>query len=369
MNRGLIAAPRCRHWTRTRLFSSWPSSIVSLAIIYSAVKLLPPLIDWALIRALWSPHNAAACRDAATGGACWAFVAEKHRFILFGTFPADEHWRPALVIAILLALYGVSAFPSCAGCLSFLALLAGLVLHRPTPCGAVFSASLTSKRSAGRTHADSPAQTFGIALAFPLSILLALGRAFGSAAGALAIHRLYRIDSRRAARFQCCSWPRSCCHYSCRREYPSTSSCAPKLAMILFAAASFAEVYPRRFTGDPPQRRKPPSRSALATGSASVTSLCRKPCASPYHLGQYLHRFFQDTSLVVIIGLFDFLTTIKVSLSEPAGAASDRGLLVRRPGIFRFLVIPMSRYSQALERQNRPWHRLARAAGKLTAPV
>jgi general L-amino acid transport system permease protein len=28
--------------------------------------------------------------------------------------------------------------------------------------------------------------------------------------------------------------------------------------------------------------------------------------------------FFKDTSLVVIIGLFDFLTTIKVSLTEPA---------------------------------------------------
>ena len=111
MNRGIDRSTTMWHWTRTRLFSSWRSSIVSLAIIYLAAKLLPPLIDWALIRALWSPHNAAACRDAATGGACWAFVAEKYRFILFGTFPADEHWRPALVIAILLALYGVSAFP------------------------------------------------------------------------------------------------------------------------------------------------------------------------------------------------------------------------------------------------------------------
>jgi ABC-type amino acid transport system permease subunit len=31
-----------------------------------------------------------------------------------------------------------------------------------------------------------------------------------------------------------------------------------------------------------------------------------------------VHRFFKDTSLVLIIGLFDLLTTIKVSHDRPA---------------------------------------------------
>jgi general L-amino acid transport system permease protein len=44
------------------------------------------------IDAVWRP-DARACREAS--GACWGFIAEKHRFILFGTYPFEEHWRPA----------------------------------------------------------------------------------------------------------------------------------------------------------------------------------------------------------------------------------------------------------------------------------
>jgi len=94
---------------RLRLFSSWFSSITTLAILYLLYKIIPPLLAWAIFRAVWSTENTNLCRIMMKKGACWAFIAEKHRFILFGTFPAEEHWRPALVIIILIALYAVSA--------------------------------------------------------------------------------------------------------------------------------------------------------------------------------------------------------------------------------------------------------------------
>ena len=89
---------------RARLFSSWPNSLATLVILYLAWQLVPPLLEWALVRAVWSPHDGVLCRTIAGEGACWAFVADKYRFILFGTFPAEQHWRPAVTIAILLAL-------------------------------------------------------------------------------------------------------------------------------------------------------------------------------------------------------------------------------------------------------------------------
>jgi general L-amino acid transport system permease protein len=96
-------------WLRARLFSNWSNSLVTLAILYLTWKIVPPLIEWAFIHAVWSPENPRLCRDAIGHGACWAFIADKYRFILFGTFPFDQQWRPALVIAILVGLYALSA--------------------------------------------------------------------------------------------------------------------------------------------------------------------------------------------------------------------------------------------------------------------
>ena len=64
-----------------------------------------------MVHAIWTlPPGAgsAACR-AATGGACWAVVHERFRFILFGAYPFDEQWRPALVCLLFVALYAASA--------------------------------------------------------------------------------------------------------------------------------------------------------------------------------------------------------------------------------------------------------------------
>ena len=227
MNRGIGYRAAMWHWTRTRLFSSWPSSIVSLVIIYLAVKLLPALIDWALIRAVWSPHNAAACRDAASGGACWAFVAEKHRFFLFGTYPADEHWRPALVIASLLALYAVSAFRLVRRLNLFLLWLAGASIHRPTHVGRCFRPDLRRKRALGRTDSHSPAQHLRHRLGVSPVDSLGPRAALGNAVGPLVFHWLYRIDSRRAADLGAVHGLGHAAVVLACRVCPSTSSCAP----------------------------------------------------------------------------------------------------------------------------------------------
>ena len=87
-------------WARANLFSGWISTAVTLALAYFIIRWSISFIDWAVINAIWSvPDNQTqACRDAHGTGACWAVITEKHRFILFGTYPYEEHWRPALCV-------------------------------------------------------------------------------------------------------------------------------------------------------------------------------------------------------------------------------------------------------------------------------
>ena len=351
MNPGVGCPAAMWHWTRTRLFSSWPSSIVSLTIIYLAVKLLPGLIDWALVRAVWSPHNAAACRGAATGGACWAFVAEKHRFFLFGTYPADEHWRPALVIASLLALYALSACQVVRRLNLFLLWLVALVAIGILMWGGVFGLAYVENERWGGLTLTLLLSTFGIALAFPLSILLVLGRRSD-----MPLVRWFSIGYIELIR----GVPLISVLFMASVMLPLFLTqgvsidklLRAQLAMIFFAAAYLAEVIRGGFQAIPPQQEE----AALATGLGYwqrvryVTLPQALHVAIPPLVNTFI-GFFKDTSLVVIIGLFDFLTTIKVSLSEPAWSGFGiEAYLFAALGYFVFCY-PMSRYSQALERQ------------------
>ena len=94
-------------WLRANLFSGWPSALATLAIAWLAWKLVPPFVDWAFVEAVWRSPNSGACREAQ--GACWAFIGEKHRFMLFGTYPFEHHWRPALATAVLVLLWVFSS--------------------------------------------------------------------------------------------------------------------------------------------------------------------------------------------------------------------------------------------------------------------
>ena len=337
-------------WARPRLFSSWPSALTTLAIVLLAVKLLPALIDWALLRAHWSADAGAGCRSDAAG-ACWSLVAAKYRFILFGTFPVDQQWRPALVIAILLMLYGLSGFQLLRGKKLCALWLVGLSVIGVLMWGGVLGLSYVENQRWGGLTLTLLLSTFGIALAFPLSILLALGRRSEmpiirwSAIGYIELVRGVPLISVlfMASALLPLFLPQGVSVDKLLRA---------QLAMILFAAAYLAEVIRGGLQAIPAQQEE----AALALGLSYwqrvryVTLPQALRVAIPPLVNTFI-GFFKDTSLVVIIGLFDFLTTIKVSLTEPAwsGFGIEAYLFVAL-GYFAFCY-PMSQYSQKLERQ------------------
>jgi hypothetical protein len=96
-------------WLIGNLFYSVPSTLATLLLAYLAWRVMVPFVDWAFVHAIWSAPDSTPCREARGVGACWALIGEKHRFILFGTYPYEQHWRPALGIVLLLVLYAGSA--------------------------------------------------------------------------------------------------------------------------------------------------------------------------------------------------------------------------------------------------------------------
>ena len=72
-------------WVRTNLFGSPANGLLTVLVLALLFQVLPPLVDWAVLRASWGGGDPERCRQA--GGACWTLLTEKYRLMLFGIYP------------------------------------------------------------------------------------------------------------------------------------------------------------------------------------------------------------------------------------------------------------------------------------------
>jgi len=83
-------------WARAHLFPNWWNSILTLIGLYVIYVVAATVIDWAFIKAVWTGTNREACLAEAVGhevGACWAFVKAKLGQFIYGRYPDAERWR------------------------------------------------------------------------------------------------------------------------------------------------------------------------------------------------------------------------------------------------------------------------------------
>jgi general L-amino acid transport system permease protein len=91
-------------WLRQNLFATPGNALLTLVLGLFIAVVAWTILDWALIRAVWVGVDREACAVEGAG-ACWPFVWAKFPQWLFGFYPIEERWRPALVFVI-----GVLAF-------------------------------------------------------------------------------------------------------------------------------------------------------------------------------------------------------------------------------------------------------------------
>ncbi|GMV59996.1 MAG: amino acid ABC transporter permease [Burkholderiaceae bacterium] len=162
-------------WIRTNLFGDWKSSIATLAILALGIYYLPGFFGWAVANAVLT-QDANLCQQARGVGACWAVVGEKFRLIVFGRYPYEQQWRPELATLILLALLVASCIRR------FWKPWLALVWIVVVPAffvlmgGGWFGLESVPTDQWGGLPLTIMLATFGIVLAYPLAIVVALGR-------------------------------------------------------------------------------------------------------------------------------------------------------------------------------------------------
>lgn len=98
-------------WMHKNLFSSVWQTVLTVAVGYALLYFGWRFLDWAVLRAVWVASDPALC-SVPGAGACWAVIVEKHRPMLFGLYPYDEHWRMVLFIGLYLGTVIVSLTPA-----------------------------------------------------------------------------------------------------------------------------------------------------------------------------------------------------------------------------------------------------------------
>ena len=334
-------------WLRENLFGGWASGLLTVCLVLFLWKTVPPFVDWAFLDAVWRP-DAKACREA--GGACWGFIAEKHRFILFGTYPYEQHWRPALASLILVGLWSCSLMKAFWRKSLVLVWLAGLAVIGILMWGGVPGLPYVENERWGGLILTLLLTTFGLACAFPLAVLLALARRSGMpvlegmAVGFIELVRgvpLISLLFMASVMLPLFLPPGVSIDKLLRAQ----------IAMILFAAAYLAEVVRGGLQAIP--RSQYEMADALGLSYWQKTLHVVLPQALRVSVPPLVNTFigfFKDTSLVLIIGLFDLLSTLKVSLNDPAWAGSGVEAYVFAAVVYFAFCFAMSRYSRRLER-------------------
>jgi general L-amino acid transport system permease protein len=335
-------------WLRANLFNNVLNTILTLAAVCLLAVTIPPVIRWAFVDAIWNAQNGRACRG---DGACWAFIAEKFRFILFGRFPYQEYWRPLIVVLTFIALILASCDRRLWGRRIAILWLAGLAVVGVLMWGGILGMSYVETSLWSGLPLTLILAVIGMVFAFPLAILLALGRRSNlPAVRAICVGYIELVRG----------VPLITVLFMASVMLPlflPTGMTIDKLlraqvAFILFAAAYLAEIIRGGLQAIP--RGQYEAADSLGLGYWRRTRLIVLPQALALVIPPLVNSFigaFKNTSLVIIIGLFDLLGTTNSALTDANWHGFYLEAYVFTAAIYFTFCFFMSRYSQMLERE------------------
>ncbi|QDC03199.1 ABC transporter permease subunit [Mesorhizobium sp. 8] len=341
-------------WTRT-WFGTPLNSAITLICGAALLFLAKEAIGWLFLHATFegTPET---CK--AVSGACWPFLTAKLRYMLFGFYPYEEQWRP--LVALLLFFGG--ALASMAPSLWGRALLAAwaLVLVPALAVlmvGGVFGLAYVPTTQWGGLPLSFMLAFIGLAIALPLGIGLALSRI--SAMPAIRVLAIGFIEIVRGVPLISILFMATVMLPLFMPDGVTIGKLLrAQVAIIIFAAAYIAEIV-RGGLQDVPKGQAE-AGSALGLGYWLVMRKIVLPQAIkkviPPLVALFI-GFFQDTTLVTIIGLVDFLDTVRSAMRDPAwqGIAVLEGYLFAAAVYFVFSAL-MGAYSRFLERHFRTTH-------------
>ncbi len=336
-------------WMKENLFSSISNSILTLLLAGALVAWLPGLIQWAFIDPVWYAANPDVCRNAE--GACWAVVAEKHRPMLFGVYPYEEHWRLVIALIVYLGSFTITLFRR------FWAwkILVPLWIFAVTTCaimlwGGIFGLTPVDTTQWGGLPLTMVLFTGTVICGFPVAILLALGRR--SHLPLVKAVSVTIIESLRGV-------PLITILFVAVNVFPLflpeglefDKLLRVMIGMAIFFACYQAEVIRGGLQAIPKGQYE--AAEALGLTYWQMTRRIILPQALRICLPGIVNHIIaalKNTSFVLIIGLFDILTATTAVMQDPLWRRFYIEAYLFVAMVYFFFCFVLSKYSQQVER-------------------
>ncbi|MEE4013891.1 amino acid ABC transporter permease [Roseibium sp. FZY0029] len=354
-------------WMRQNLFSSIGNTVLTVIGILIAYSLIAPLIQFAFIDAVWTGENREAClpQDGGHSGACWAYVEAYFPQFIYGRYPTEEIWRVNIVYFLFAALLIPLAIPNAPfkkmNAILFLVvfpivayyLLTGLVF------GDVVILPIVETAVWGGLLVTLVIAVTGIVASLPLGIALALGRR--SKMPIIKLVSIIFIEFWRGVPLITVLFMSSVVLPLFLPDGVTFDKLLRVLiGVTLFSAAYMAEVVRGGLQAIP----KGQYEGAMALGLRfwPMMYLIVLPQALKLVIPGIVNTFiglFKDTTLVLIVGMFDLLGQIQSSFTDPTWSTPSTGHTgyLFAAVVFWTFCFGMSRYSIFMENKLHTGHK------------
>jgi general L-amino acid transport system permease protein len=344
-------------WLRANLLSSPGNIALTILCVLAIAWAVPPLLRFFLIDAVWSGSDRQACLASAANpapGACWAFVRVWFSYFIYGFYPFGARWRvdvffAALAFGIVWLLW-LSAPRRDIGALYFFLVLP--ILSIVLLYGAPFLGLAAVPTSLwGGLLVTIVVSTIGMVFSLPIGILLALGRR--SQIPVVRTLAVVFIEFVRGVPLITVLFMASVMlPLFVPERFAPDKLVRALIGVALFASAYMAEVVRAGLTAVP--RGQYEAARALGLAYWRMMALVILPQALRVTLPNIVNTFiglFKDTTLVFIVGIFDFLRTIETARGDPRWASPITSLTgyAFAALIYFICCYGMSRYARRVE--------------------
>jgi general L-amino acid transport system permease protein len=311
--------------------------------------IIPPLLDWAIFSADFSGSVG---RECTTDGACWAWLDQRIEQFLYGFYPAEAYWRVNIAILLLFPALAYVLFEN----LPFSKYGRWFSLAYPFIAtfllvGGFGLTGITTDKFGG-FMLNLVAGLSGIILSLPIGILLALGRQ--SKLPVIRVLSVTFIEFIRGVPLITLLFVAVIILQLVLPPDISLDQLVRVMIMItLFASAYMAEVIRGGLQAIPNGQYE--AGQAMGLSYWQSMRLIILPQALKISIPGIVNTFiglFKDTTVVIIIGLFDILGQARVLQTNPdwMGKVDHETFLLA--AIFFFIVcFSISRYSVNLEKR------------------